>query len=216
MSQKFSYDHLNAVPQGDTKTTVKITLKGFRPYTGGSGYLDEGQYGFEVIKAAWETKKGGKQGRNLHFQARSTSPEGSEGVTIHGYLAFLSIDKNGEDVGARNCQALVYSIASAGGQLDKVMAMEEVSISPEWFLGKKFYAQVRDSDDPEYDNSQFGGFIGKDVYEANPGASKRSSKKQAAQAQQAQTSRPEVMSSSNGTKPAPSTTESAVDSVLGF
>ena len=215
MSQKFSYEHLNAVPNGDTKTTVKVSLKGYRPYTGGSGYLDEGQYGFDVTKAEWATKKGGKQGRNLHFQARSTSPEGSEGVTIHGYLAFLSFDTNHEDVGVRNCQALIYSIASANGQLDKVMGMEEVSISPDWLIGKKFFAQVRDSDDPEYDNSQFGGFIGKDIYEANPGAGKRSSKKQA---QQAQTSRPEVMpSASNGAKPAaPTAVDSAVDAVLGF
>ena len=197
------FGHLRSVENGDKTATVNVTLYGYTPPPQ-RGWLDPGRYGMDIVDAEWRQAASG-QGVNMHLTLRSALPAEAAGVSIDdwSYVAFDDIEGGSKtqqlsDIAFNKLQHILRSVASATpGKVEALQAAgadgkpKFAPVSPAALIGKRCFVEVeagesdvigKDGRSRDFsDSSKVRYYIGREDFEAAPGASKVAPKSAASQ-----------------------------------
>ena len=197
------FGHLRSVENGDKTATVNVTLYGYTPPRQ-RGWLDPGRYGMDIVDAEWRQAASG-QGVNMHLTLRSALPAEAAGVSIDdwSYVAFDDIEGGSKtqqlsDIAFNKLQHILRSVASATpGKVEALQAAgadgkpKFAPVSPAALIGKRCFVEVeagesdvigKDGRSRDFsDSSKVRYYIGREDFEAAPGASKVAPKSAASQ-----------------------------------
>jgi hypothetical protein len=158
---------------GDQDTEVSIDLKKAR--TGGAAHdvFIAGRYLMKITKAAWETKKGDKPGRNCVYTAKVVGPEGCSetGKMMTQYRPAPAGPEDTAELGESMMADLLVSILSIEGRLQAALdAGGNAKVKPRSLIDRVFAAEIVD-DEPYQGKprSKIQRYLLKDEYEARPG-----------------------------------------------
>lgn len=188
------FGHLRSVESGDKTATVGVTLYGYTPPRQ-RGWLDPGRYAMDIVDAEWRQAASG-QGINLHLTLRSALPAEAAGVSIDdwAYIAFDDLDAGPKtqqlsDIAFNKLQHILRSVASATpGKVEALQAVgtdgkpKMAPVSPSTLISKRCFVEVepgeadvigKDGRTRDFsDSSKVRYYIGREDFEAAPGASK--------------------------------------------
>ena len=230
------FGHLRSVESGDKTATVGVTLYGYTPPRQ-RGWLDPGRYAMDIVDAEWRQAASG-QGINLHLTLRSALPAEAAGVSIDdwAYIAFDDLDagpktKQLSDIAFNKLQHILRSVASATpGKVEALQAVgtdgkpKMAPVSPSTLISKRCFVEVepgeadvigKDGRTRDFsDSSKVRYYIGREDFEAAPGASKVAPRSGATQKETPEIAAPR---SGNGTgAQAPKAGQATVQELVEF
>jgi len=197
------FGHLRNVENGAKDATVSVTLYGYTPPRQ-RGWLDPGRYAMDITDAEWRGASSGA-GVNLHVTLRSALPAEMAGVSIDDWI-YIPFD-DGEmtpkmaqlsDIAFNKLQHVMRSIASATpGKVEGLQVVgtdgkpKFAAMGPASIINKRCFAEVEPGESDVIgndgrtrdfsDSSKVRYYIGREDFEALPGASKAAPKSAATQ-----------------------------------
>lgn len=167
-----AFDHLLKLPEGAEDWSVNLSLKGFTPRQGGSGHVSPGRYKLRVTGTRVKSKRLDRGGgvdptrKVIELRAETAEPSEFAGVPI---ISNWPAPREPNDIGHERLRQLAWSMASATGRLDTVMASEGFAFGGKKIVGQTFFAVLRDSTGDFAGRSEIDRCISAEEYGAKPG-----------------------------------------------